>query len=229
MAPQMIRRVQAPQGQLSTKNDPIGSQLYGTQRMDNPEDLFQPIYDRVQYAAAGVNTLSFFSQPMGAAVTLNVAGAAAAKNKSYRDTNMETAGVMATKRFTIIGMAINYIPAQQAIANALTPRIGDDIMTLKNGGYAEFRIGDKPLLYMPTNLVPESNPIAAIASTANNVTIMGAGVGAAIPYPMMKFAVPVTINPNETFRFQLVYDGSPTIGQATDIQVVLYSFMRRPS
>jgi hypothetical protein len=215
--------------QLSQGNDPINAQAYATQNHASPEDLFQPIYDRVNYAAGGTNQLSLFSQPQGAFVTLNVGGAAAVKNKSYRDTNMETAGVIATKRFTIIGMAINYIPAQQAIANALTPRIGDDIMILKNGGYCEFRIGDKPLLYMPSNLIPESNPIAAIASTANNVTIMGTGAAGAIPYPMMKFAIPVTINPQETFKFTMTFDGSPAISQATDIQVVFFAFMRRPS
>ena len=229
MGRQVMMRQNGNGGGLASGNDPINAQMYSTQRMGSPEDLFQPIYDRVNYAVGGAASLSFFSQPQGAAVTLNIAGAAAAKNKSYRDTNMETAGVMATKRFTVIGMAINFIPAQQAVAVAATTSIADDILILKNGGWVEFRIGDKPLLYMPMNLIPESNPISSIASTANNVTIIGAGATAAIPYPMMKFAIPVTINPQETFRFTLNFDGSPTITQATDIQVVLYSFMRRPS
>jgi len=226
--PPVMRR-SAGQGGLSKANDPINASMYETQRMGSPEDLFQPLYDRVNYAAAGAASLSFFSQQQGASVTLNQAGVAGAKNKTYRDTNMETAGVIATKRNTIIGMALNYMPLQQAIAGAMTPRICDDILILKNGGWVEFRVGDKPLLYMPMNLVPESNPISAIGTTANNVTLIGAGTTAGIPYPMMKFAIPVTINPQETFKFILNFDGSPLISQATDIQVVLYSFMRRPS
>lgn len=214
---------------LAQGGDPINSQLYSTQRMGLPEDLFQPIYDRVNYAAGGAAALSFFSQPQGALVTLNAGGAAVARNKTYRDTNMQTAGVMASKRFTIIGMAINFIPVQQAVAGAMTARIGDDLLILKNGGWVEFRVGDKPLLYMPMNLIPESNPISSLATTANNVTIIGAGATAAIPYPMMKFAIPVTINPQETFTFVTNFDGAPAISQSTDIQVVLYSFMRRPS
>jgi hypothetical protein len=226
----MIRRPSVGSAQLTRDNDPINAQQFATQRPLSPEDLAQPLYDRVNYAAGGVASLSFFSQPIGAAVTLNQAGAAVVgKVKTYRDTNMENQGVVPTKRFTFIGMAINYLPAQQAFQNALTPRIADDLMTLKNGGWIEFRIVDKPLLYVPLNVIPESNPINSVGTTANNATMIGTGALAAVPYPMYKFAIPVTLNPQENFRFTINFDGSPAIGQATDIQVILYSFMRRPS
>jgi len=142
---------------------------------------------------------------------------------------MDNGGVVPTKRYTFIGMAINYIPVQQAFANALTPGICDDILRLKNGGYLEFRIVDKPLLYLPLNQVPESQPIAAVSTTANNATIIGTGVIAAIPFPMYKFAIPITLNPYENFSFTLKFDGTQTTTQDYDIQVVLHAFMRRPS
>lgn len=142
---------------------------------------------------------------------------------------MDNGGVVPTKRYTFIGLAMNYIPAQQAVASALTANIGDDLMRLKNGGYIEFRIVDKPLLYLPLNLVPESQPINSISSTSNNVTIIGQGGGASIPFPMYKFSIPITLNPYENFRFITYFDNSPALTQSYDIQTVFHAYMRRPS
>jgi hypothetical protein len=213
---------------LSTQGG-VPSQKYSTQRPFSPEDLSQPLYDRVRYPAAGAQELSFFSAQKGQQATLGLNGTSQAKAKSYRDTNMDNGGVVPTKRYTFVGMAINYIPVQQAFGNALTPGICDDMLRLKNGGYLEFRIVDKPLLYLPLNQVPESQPIAAVSTTANNATIIGSGVIAAIPFPMYKFAIPITLNPYENFSFVLRFDGTQTVTQDYDIQVVLHAFMRRPS
>jgi hypothetical protein len=209
--------------------DPIQAQRYATQRAFSPEDLSQPLYDRVNYPAAGSNSISFFATQFGQSVTLNQAGASATKNKTYRDTNMDNGGVVPTKRYTFIGLAINYIPAQQTPTTLLTNTIVDDITRLMNGGYIEFRIVDKPLLYLPLNLVPMSNPISALSTTVTNSCLVGYGANAAIPFPMFKFAIPITLNPYENFRFTMNFDGTITIGQSTDIQVVLHAYMRRPS
>lgn len=210
--------------------DPINAQKYSTQRPYSPEDLAQPLYDRINYPAAGANQLRCFTQPLGSVVTLNQAGVAlATKTKSYRDTNMDNAGVVPTKRYTFTGLSINFIPLQQTPTAANTNLIADDIMRLMNGGYIEFRIVDKPLLYVPLNVIPSSNPINSIATTQNNSTMMGTGALAAIPFPMFKFAIPITLNPYENFSFILNFDGVVTISQSTDIQVILHAFMRRPS
>jgi hypothetical protein len=209
--------------------DPIQAQKYATQRPFSPEDLSQPLYDRVNYPTTGLSQVPFFSQQIGQSVTLCQAGTTATKAKSYRDTNMDNGGVVPTKRYTFIGLAMNYIPVQQAYGQVLTASVVDDITKLKNGGYIEFRIVDKPLLYLPLNLVPESQPVSAVATTVNAATIIGTGVSAAIPFPMYKFTIPITLNPYENFRFTANFDGTITIGQATDIQVVLHAYMRRPS
>ena len=214
---------------LTAGSDPINAQRYATQRPYSPEDLAQPLYDRVNYGTAGASELRFFANPLGSSVTLNQAGSAAAKSKSYRDTNMDNSGVVPTKRYTFIGVSINYLPLQQAYGTANTAAIGDDIMTLMNGGYLEFRIVEKPLLYLPFNLVPSSNPMNSVSTTQNAATCISAGALAAIPYPMFKFAIPITLNPYENFSFVLKWDGTVTINQSTDIQVVLHAFMRRPS
>lgn len=215
--------------QMVAAPDPIQAQRFATQRPFSPEDLSQPLYDRVNYPTAGSNVLSFFAQQFGQSATLNIAGAAAAKNKTYRDTNMDNGGVVPTKRYTFIGLAVNYMPVQQAVAGANTPSIIDDITKLMNGGYIEFRIVDKPLLYLPLNLIPQSNPVSAISSTANNVTLIGIGAAAAIPFPMFKFSIPITLNPYENFRFTMTFDGTITIANSMDIQTVLHAYMRRPS
>lgn len=218
------------QRKLTGGGDPINAQRYATQRPYSPEDLAQPLYDRINYPAAGATELRCFTQPLGSVVTLNQAGVAlATKTKSYRDTNMDNAGVVPTKRYTFTGLSINYVPLQQTYTAANTAAIGDDILRLMNGGYIEFRIVDKPLLYVPLNLIPSSNPINSISTTVNASTTMGTGALAAIPFPMFKFAIPITLNPYENFSFIIRFDGTVTITQSTDIQVVLHAFMRRPS
>jgi len=220
----------APQRQLTGGSDPINAQRYSTQRPYSPEDLAQPLYDRVNYPTAGATELRFFTQPLGSIVTLNQAGVAlATKNKSYRDTNMDNAGVVPTKRYTFTGLSINYIALQQTYTVANTASIGDDILRLMNGGYIEFRIVDKPLLYVPLNMIPSSNPINSISTTMNASTTMGTGALAALPFPMFKFAIPITLNPYENFSFIIRFDGAVTLTQSTDIQTVLHAFMRRPS
>jgi len=82
--------------------DPLKAQGYRTQRAELPEDLWQPLYDSVNYPAAGSSQLSYFSIPRGQSATLITAGAAAAKTKTYRDTNMENANVVPTKMFEIL-------------------------------------------------------------------------------------------------------------------------------
>lgn len=227
-----------PQEQLSMVKDPINAQRYATQRMLSPEDLAQPLYDRVNYASTGAAQLSFYSQQIGQTATLitgngttpGVPSATTTKAKSYRDTNMQNAGVVPTKRFTFTGLAVNYIPSTTLYSNITTAcSIGQDILTLKNAGYIEFRIVDKPLLYIPLNMVPETNPIHSFSTTAANITTVSSGTLAAIPYPQFKFAIPITLNPYENFSFTMVFDGSPQLSQTMDIQAVLFGFMRRPS
>ena len=68
--------------------DPLRAQGYRTQRAESPEDLWQPLYDRVNYPQAGATQLAFFSVPQGQAATLITGvAAAAAKVKDFRDTN----------------------------------------------------------------------------------------------------------------------------------------------
>ena len=212
----------------SLMRDPMRAQQYRVTNPNKPEDLYQPLYDRVNYAAAGASQISFFSTQLGQSATLIRAGSAASVTKSRRDTNLDTSGVVPTKLFQFIGVSICYIPLQQAVAAANTVSIGDDIMRIKYGSWFELKIIDKPILQCPTHLIPESNPVSAASTTINASTVYGSGavVGAT---PMYKFGIPITLNPFESFAVTLNFDGTVALTQTFDIGLILHSFMRRPT
>ena len=210
------------------KKEPLNAQVFRTQRPESPEDLSQPLYDRVNYPAAGVGQLSFFSSPIGTSVTLIRAGATGTFAKTKRDTNLETQNVAPAKMFKLVGVSVAYIPVQQAIGTANTGSIGDDIMRLKYGAAFEFLIGDKRILDLPVHIIPESNPIQSVSTTITASSMISSGTVQGIPMPMYKFNIPVTVNPYESFRANFVFDGTVTLVQTMDVQLIFHAFMRRP-
>jgi len=203
--------------------DPLAAQGYRTQRAELPEDLWQPIYDRANYAAAGTSEISFFATPRGQSATLITAGTAAAKVKSYRDTNNENANVIPTKMYKIIGMSIGFVHSDNTLSTNATDRA-----LVRDGSHFQFRIVDKDILFLPTIFIPEVNPIMAASTTVAAATINSAvsGGGAASMY---KFPIPITINPYENFSLAMKIDGTVAITSTLDIYVVLHAYMRRPT
>lgn len=173
--------------------DPMKSQEYRTQRSELPEDLWQPLYDRSNYPAAGTNQVAFFAIPKGQSATLlstyvaaTTTWTAAAKSKTYRDTNIENSNVVPTKLFKTVGISwgIFHSVINAALASA-------DREALRGGGYLQFRIVDKDIIFLPLSLIPEVNPIAA--TTQNTVNAYAGGGGQNVP--MYKFPIPITLNP----------------------------------
>jgi len=205
--------------------DPMRAQQYRTQRAEMPEDLWQPLYDRVNYPAAGTSALGFFSSSRGQSVTLLstvTAGVwtAAAKVKSFRDTNIENSNVVPTKMFKIVGCSIGFLSANQNSTNVTRDR-----EIIRGGSYLQFRIVDKDIIFLPTVTIPEMNPV--VSTTANSVNGTAGGGGQNVP--MYKFPIPITINPYENFTVQLNLDNSPPIDQTMDIYLMLHAYMRRPT
>ncbi len=206
--------------------DPLKAQGFRTQRAELPEDLWQPLYDRVNYPNVGATSLSFFSTPRGQSATLITGvGAAAAKIKDFRDTNMENANVVPTKMFKFMGVSlglINQVPG--AVAN------GADRDRLRYNAYFKFRIVDKDLLYLPLIAIPEVNPLVVGSTTATNSTILSAIGGGGTP--MYKFPIPITLNPYENFTVEIDLSAAVALADATssmDVYVILQGFMRRPT
>ena len=205
--------------------DPMRAQNYRTQRSELPEDLWQPLYDRVNYPAAGTSALGFFSSSRGQSVTLLstvTAGVwtAAAKVKSFRDTNIENSNVVPTKMFKVVGCSVAFLHADQNATNCSRDR-----EIIRGGSYLQFRIVDKDIIFLPLVTIPEMNPITSSTATSVNATAGGGGQNV----PMYKFPIPITINPYENFTVQLNLDNSPAVSQVLDIYLMLHAYMRRPT
>lgn len=205
--------------------DPMKAQAYRTQRAELPEDLWQPLYDRVNYPAAGTSALGFFSSSRGQSATLLAtvtAGVwtAATKVKSFRDTNIENSNVVPTKMFKIVGVSVAFLHANQNDGNVTRDR-----EIIRGGSFLQFRIVDKDIIFLPLVTIPEMNPV--VATTGNNVNGTAGGGGQNVP--MYKFPIPITINPYENFTIQMTSDNSPPISQTMDIYMMLHAYMRRPT
>ena len=207
--------------------DPMKSQDYRTQRSELPEDLWQPLYDRANYAVGGSNQVAFFGVPKGQNATLlstftaaTGTWIAASKSKTYRDTNIENSNVVPTKLFKTVGISWGiYHSVIGAALNSV------DREALRGGGFLQFRIVDKDIIFLPLGLIPELNPIVTTTQTAVNAYAGGGGQNV----PMYKFPIPITLNPYENFTTLMVFDNSPAVNATVDIQVVLHAFMRRPT
>jgi hypothetical protein len=209
-------------------NDPLRAQGYRTQRAELPEDLWQPLYDRVNHPNAGVTQMSFFSVAKGGTATLITGvAAAAAKVKDYRDTNMENSNVVPTKMYKFVGISLAFIPQ---IPGGVTDAADRD--RIRNNSYFRFRIVDKDLLYLPLVALPEVNPWVVASTTVNASTILGQAGGGGMNVPMYKLPVPITLNPYENFTCEINFSAAvalATAGQSVDIYVILQGFMRRPT
>ncbi len=202
--------------------DPINAQSFKTQRPNDPEDLWQPLYDRANVATTIPGQVSFFSTPKGQTATLIAGTATATVVKSYRDTNIENAGVVPTKLYQFIGISLAFVHATRNAATNPTDRT-----MVQDGGYLQFRIVDKDILYLPLIAVPVLNPISAMTTNAGIAADGGGGVGVA----MYKFPVPITLNPYENFSLSANFTTAATLtlAVAMDMYVILHSFMRRPT
>lgn len=159
--------------------DPMKAQAYRTQRAELPEDLWQPLYDRVNYPAAGTSALGFFSSSRGQTATLlsTVAAGvwtAASKVKSFRDTNIENSNVVPTKMFKIVGVSVAFLHANQNDGNVTRDR-----EIIRGGSFLQFRIVDKDIIFLPLVTIPEMNPV--VSTTGNNVNGTAGGGGQNVP------------------------------------------------
>jgi hypothetical protein len=215
---------------VARPRDPMALAQFRTMMREQPEDLYQPFYDRVNYPAAGAGQLSFFSVPIGGQATLIRAGAAAAFNKTRRDTNLEQQGVVPTKALQVHGFSMSFIPVQQAVAVAATAGIPDDVQRMIYGSYLELRLVDKPYLYLPTILIPSTGVLRGMAATTAAATTMvsAPGSGSGNPRDAWWTGVPLTIDPYQNFSATLTFDGVVAVGQTYDIYLFAHCYVRRP-
>jgi hypothetical protein len=174
--------------------------------------------------------VAFFAVPKGQSATLLSTFAtpatwtAASKSKTYRDTNIENANVVPTKLFKTVGISWGIF---HSVLNSATNTVDREV--LRQGGYLQFRIVDKDIIFLPLSLIPEVNPLIAASTTANATTINGYAGGGGMNVPMYRFPIPITLNPYENFTCLQVFDNSPAVNATLDVQTVLHAYMRRPT
>lgn len=196
--------------------DPMRAINFRTQRSEQPEDLWQPLYDRQNCATTVPSSISFFSISRGQSTTLITGATAGTKTKTYRDTNMENANVVPTKLFKFVGISLAIIHSDRdGAANA------QDREYVRDGGYLHFTIVDKSILYLPIVCIPDLTPQIAAATTANATTINALAGGGGVGLPMYKLPIPISLFPYENFNVTLNFDTTITLAATVDVQIVL--------
>ena len=217
-------------GAIARARDPMALAQFRTQMREQPEDIYQPFYDRVNFPAAGAFEIAFFATPVGGSATLIRAGATGTFTKTRRDTNLEQQGVVPTKALQVHGFSVSYVPVQQAVGAAATGSIPDDVQRLMYGAFLELRLIDKPYFYLPNVLLPSTGVLRGMASTTLTAsTIVAApGSGSGNPRDCFWTGVPLTIDPYQNFSARMQFDGSPPTGQTYDIYLFMHCYVRRP-
>lgn len=187
-----------------------------------PEDFGQPLYDRANIATTVPSTITLFSVPIGQTATLIRASTAAAVAKTRRDTNMEQAGFIATRAYEVRGLALAIIHSDRdGAANA------EDRELIRDGGWLKFTVaGSKTILEIPLIAIPVINDFAAVATTATTTTINGL---CGPKSPMYKLQPAIALEAGTNFSVELSFDGTITLGATADIQLFMFSGMRRPT
>lgn len=193
------------------------------------DKLYQPIYDRVNYPAAGATSLNFFSVPVGGTATIIRAGTAASVTKTRRDTNLTNQSVLPNEGFDWQGIAITYIPLQQADSAAATTSILEDIQNIMYGGYFTFKVLDNTLLEGPLHWLPSITGFDGLVSTTvTAMTMVACQPGSGDPRAAFWVTEKKFLPPNTGFSFQMNWDGTVTTTQTIDIVITLLGVKFRP-
>ncbi len=219
----------APQVQLPGGGGGVPVKGYGAQnQVIDPAQMNkfrQPLYDRLNLAAALSGDYRFFTNPIGQSVTLITYETAGARNKTKRDTILQTNGTDNSRDYSVHGIAMALIPnARTVVGTATTNGIRRDKDNIKEAGFLNFKVVDTNIIDIPLLLIPEINAETAIASTANNATIMG---GPAPFGPMWAFGEPYHIPKATAFSVTVTFD-TITLSQSFDMLLVFYATVLRP-
>ena len=208
--------------------DPARMNRFRVQDRGRPEDLWQPLYDRVNIATTVPASVNFFSTARGGTATLIRNTGTSSINKTLRDTNLETSGQLPAKGFQARGLSMIIIPGTAAPDSASTDNIIHDVQQLLYNGYMEWKSGDKTILQLPLYNIPAYTHLEGLAALTNNSESLVAAQNTS-ERGMYVLGVPVTFQPFDTFTVQFNWDGTITLTQTFDIQFTFHGIMRRPT
>jgi len=170
------------------------------------EYLRQPLYDRKQLAAAGVQTLVFFRTALGG---------------TLRDTNLNNAGSLpAPHTFDAFGISLF---VQQGTVAA-------DLELLLNQSFISFKISEKPYLNVMTHMLPASGGLYGFA-TANNIFEAQNGIPSPLVYlPLDLEGEPLHLPSQQDFQVELTTTNTAANFSATiDLWCILHGIYGRPA
>lgn len=197
---------------------PIPNAAYRVLNRGMSEFFGQPLYDTVNYAAAGQAMMNFFAIPRGQAAVLTTAvgGAPAAGTiKTYRDTNLDVAGFTPDKRWQFDGMNFAF----RRITDLVTDELDRNLIV--GNTWWHFRIGDKDVLYIPTVFIPCVNYTHSITWGATSGHAIGANA------QIYMFTTPLVIDAGERIQLTLEAPGNIAVTTTVDITVMLHGTMQR--
>jgi hypothetical protein len=170
------------------------------------DEIYSPLYDSVNYAAAGQTQLTFFALPIGQGTT-SAPGATGTKTEA--DTNLTNAGLLPKgNAFYCTGIELNFIPGTLPGNTGVLANTGfntNDVNAVARSGWLRFRIQnrdyalDGPLgVFPPLNRLAVSSTPASVV-TATTIVQVDYAAFAGAPYNI----VPVWIESNQAFTVQL--------------------------
>ncbi len=201
------------------------------------EIIFQPKYDRVEYAAAGVATLQFFSKPQGASDTLITGGASGSRVKNLRDTNARQANQQSDEAFIMMGVQLGYIPLSTGVDSTSLLNFEDDKAKIATGSYFQMILINKPYIQTPAIFIPspfESKGAKALAmydQGAATINVIGGpgGYGDGKITSSYPCDPPYLIEPGEGYTITLNTDSTAlSSGNDMDIICCLVGYTIRP-
>lgn len=193
------------------------------------ERFRQPVYDRVNYPAAGIASLSFFSVPIGGSATLIRAGTASTVQKTLRDTYVRNQGVLPNIAWWMYGVHFVLIPATAAPQNASVDEVLQDAQLLITHGYVEFRTVDKILYQFALSTLVQWHGVFTGASTVRtDSTLVGVPIASEC-YDLTVGGMPQFIDRNQQFTATMFFDGSPALTQTWDVVWVHDAEIERPA
>jgi hypothetical protein len=201
---------------------------YGV-NLDTYEAITWPLYDNADYTSATTTSLTFFQTPNGQG------------GKTYADTNMDTAGIIASPNFYFLtGIEVQIIPvitdlpSVGPLADAPAKWLNDVYQMYYTKNFVQLVIGAKKYITEPLNKFPPTHRLDGFAALDTNLTI-GAATQSIISYASL-MGVPYEINPfllppNQPFQFSINWPAAITLASThnPNIQVTLNGVLYRPA
>lgn len=193
------------------------------------EVITWPLYDRQTYTSGTTTSLTFFQTPNGQG------------GKTYGDTNMDTAGIIASPNFFFMtGLEVKVIPNLTSVkpstfgAEVAGLYVNDKWLMTYSKNFVQLVIGAKKYITEPLSKMVETNRLdgfaaAADATTAgaNLQTLVNFACNIGVPYEIVPFLLP----PNQPFQLSLNWPAAVTLpsGANPDIEVTINGLLYRPA